>query len=343
MNSEILTKSIDPVKLLRLYNSDEFEELIREWNSTYLNIKYQRVERVGGPRDKGRDVICTVNKETGIWDNYQCKHYDHPLQPNMVWVEIGKLIYYAFNKEYPPPRKYYFMSPCGVGTDLRDLLEKPEKLKEGVISNWEKHCQKRITEKETVVLDGEFLLYLQSFDYSIFGYLSPHEFIEQFKNTPHFTKRFGKLHKPRPIPVCPAQIQENELTYIKKILDAYGEEVDANLVVAKELEKYPALKTHFDRQREYFFSADYLKAYSRDTYDPDANYFDKLKQEVYDGIIEEIEEDAKNGFERLKKVLKRAEQISITGNPLKDDLEVRDRKGICHHLANEREDIKWIK
>ena len=55
------------------------------------------------------------------------------------------------------------------------------------------------------------------------------------------------------------------------------------------------------------------------------------------------EEDAENGFLRLKKVLDRATDLEITNNPLMSSVKVNDRKGICHHLANERDDVKWKK
>src|SRR2546427_7640705 len=33
----------------------------------------------------------------GVWDNYQCKHYDHALRPGDVWVEFGKVIWYSYS------------------------------------------------------------------------------------------------------------------------------------------------------------------------------------------------------------------------------------------------------
>ena len=68
-----------------------------------------------------------------------------------------------------------------------------------------------------------------------------------------------------------------------------------------KLNEYPSIKKHFERQRKNFYCAEYLKAHSRDIHDPEFQYFDKLKEEIYDGIIDEIDNDAKNGFERFQR------------------------------------------
>lgn len=340
----ILTKNFNPIKLLKIISPDDYEEIIKEWCSGYLDKKYERVERLGGSGDKGRDIVCTISKKDATWINYQCKHYDKPLQPSTAWLEIGKLIIFVYEGDYNAPQKYYFVSPCGVGTKLRDILINPEKIRSGLKNNWAKYCEKGLKAGKNYLLDKALIDFIDSFDFKIFDYLSPDDFLNEFKNTCYFTKHFGGLIKPRPLnEEYPELIQSDELIYIRKILDAYSEHLKENIGDSKELDKYPDIKLHFERQRRNFYSAEYLKAYSREIYDPDMKYFENLKNEIYDGIIDEIETDAKNGFERLKKVIKRSEQIQITNNPLTTTTGVRDRQGICHHLANEREEVKWKK
>ena len=72
-------------------------------------------------------------------------------------------------------------------------------------------------------------------------------------------------------------------------------------------------------------------------------HFENLKIEFYDGVISTVEEDAKDGFERLKKVLDLAKKLQINNNPLVGNMTQKDRQGIIHHLANEREDVVWRK
>ena len=66
-------------------------------------------------------------------------------------------------------------------------------------------------------------------------------------------------------------------------------------------------------------------------------------QKSDDGIINTIDEDAKDGFERLRKVLDRATSLQITDNPLVGSSNINDRKGICHHLANEKDEVRWTR
>ncbi|WP_272472345.1 restriction endonuclease [Escherichia coli] len=87
------------------FSPAEWEEFTEEWAS-YLKNEYITVRRFGGSGDLGIDIagFCSKNGFEAVWDNYQCKRYDHPLRPGEVWVEMGKIIYYSFLGEYLPPR-----------------------------------------------------------------------------------------------------------------------------------------------------------------------------------------------------------------------------------------------
>lgn len=340
-SKRILVTNLDPIKLLQVMSAEDYEQVIEEWRRDYLDKKYTRVERLGGTNDKGRDVVCTLENEE--WINYQCKHYNRKLIITDILSEIGKCCYYCFKRDYSPPKKYYFVSPLGVVTGLRDLLKSPDKLKEKLMSGWNNQCRNKIVSHSSINLEGELLDFVNNFNFDIFDYVSESEFLDEFEKTPHYTKRFGLLCKARPIiEQVPSQIQLTEMKYIQKILDAYSDYLKKNISCVAKLHEHPELEKHFNRQRLYFYSAEYLRAYSRETYAPELQCFDKLKDDIYHSIIEEIEEDAITGFERLKKVLKRAEVLTLGANLLNSEICVKDKKGICHHLANEKEDIKWI-
>ncbi|MCB4791972.1 MAG: restriction endonuclease [Elusimicrobia bacterium] len=343
-NAQILSKPLPPLKLLKVIDEDSFEEIVHEWAFGYLKTKYEKVYHLGGSGDKGRDIAAYSDYKNDIWDNYQCKHYDRKLGLPDILLEIGKLCYYCFNKELTIPNKYYFVSPLGVGTKAHDLLKKPEGLKQTLINDWDKNCKNKIKTDKKIDLDKNFRQYIDNFSFSIFDYIEPLEFVEQYKTTCYFTSRFGGFAKTRPLPQpAPQEIQDIESVYIRKILEAYSEYLKQDIENTKKLDAYPDLKNNFNRQREYFFCAESLKAFSRDINDPDFKHFENLKNEIYSGIINTIEEDAENGFVRLKKVLDRADALQITNNPLMSEVKLDDRKGICHHLANERDDIKWKK
>lgn len=144
----LLGKPIEPINRLQVISDTDFEDLVREWSCGYLKDTYVKVKRCGGSGDMGRDVIAYVNNEKGknlVWDNYQCKHYNSPLSPSAIWIELGKLCYYTFEKQYPAPRKYYFVTPKGISTKLSNLIDNPGKLKEGLIKEWVNKCQNNIT------------------------------------------------------------------------------------------------------------------------------------------------------------------------------------------------------
>jgi hypothetical protein len=180
---KILTKAFDPVKLLRIVSEDDYEELIQEWANSFLAQKsdknYIRVELLGGAGDKGRDVVCTIDDKKDIWDNYQCKHYENKLTPSDIYVEIGKLCYFCFKGDYSVPRKYYFVSPCGVGTKLRDFLKRPAELKAELIKNWKTHCEAQITKKEIVNLSGKIEAYVEAND----AYQAKRPLCRKFRST----------------------------------------------------------------------------------------------------------------------------------------------------------------
>ncbi|MFZ0990831.1 MAG: hypothetical protein WAN29_02945, partial [Candidatus Sulfotelmatobacter sp.] len=67
--------------------------------------KYKQVIRFTGANDMGLDILgfWTDALFKGQWDVIQCKRYAVRLQPAQAYVEIGKIIYYSFIGEYPPP------------------------------------------------------------------------------------------------------------------------------------------------------------------------------------------------------------------------------------------------
>ena len=109
-----------PQQQIVLYSSGQWEDFIHEWAHFCLKKIYILVQRFGGARDRGIDVAGFADGQQlqGIWDNYQCKHYNHPLYPTDAWPEIGKVLWYSFNGDYKPPRRYFFVAPRGIGTTL---------------------------------------------------------------------------------------------------------------------------------------------------------------------------------------------------------------------------------
>ncbi|MEM8985627.1 MAG: ABC-three component system protein [Pseudomonadota bacterium] len=329
-----------PVRVRNL-SPDEWEEFIEEW-STSLSGCYKKVRRFGGANDLGVDIagFCTKNGFEGYWDNYQCKHYDHPLYPSDIWVEIGKIIYYSYHGEYIAPRAYYFVASQGIGTKLEKLLNNPTKLKEQAAANWGKYCRNGITDLFEILLEGELQKYFDAFDFSIFSSKSHIDLVNDHANTGYHAVRFGGGLPQRPkADAPPSTPQKTESPYIRQLLNAYSDHLGENLDDVSKLDACAALKSDFLRQRERFYHAESLRNFARDTV-PDGTYA-SLQDEIYHGVVDIVEGAHANGFERMKSTVAQAAQIATTSNPLASVVKTQDRQGICHQLAND-DRLHWV-
>ncbi|QNM96719.1 hypothetical protein H9L41_23725 [Chitinimonas koreensis] len=182
---------VHPEDRIKLFSDRQWEVFIQEWVDS-LRDDYDLVERCGGAGDMGRDVIAMVKGGSGVWDNYQCKHYGDSLKPSDIWVELGKLAYYTKRGDYERPRRYYFIAPKGVGTKLSNLLRKPEELKSELLKQWDAHCREGITTTEKVECDAAMKAHIESLDFSIFQATPVLRIIEGHAKTRWHAARFGE-------------------------------------------------------------------------------------------------------------------------------------------------------
>lgn len=332
---------IPKVMRIRTFSPDDWEDFIEEW-STSLSGTYVKVRRFGGSGDLGVDIagFTSENGFQGDWDNYQCKHYGHPLRPSDIWVEIGKVVYYSYKKEYLPPRRYFFVASQGISTSLEQLLNNPDALKDKARQNWEKHCEKRITSTEKIPLTGPLKDYFSTFEFSVFSSKSHVELIEDHGTTGYHAVRFGGGLPPRPDPEMPPEAPaDTESRYIRQLLDAYGDQLMVTISDPVALDAHAPIKRDFLRQRERFYHAESLRNFARDTV-PEGT-FAALQDEVCHGVIDICEGRHPNGLERMRATLTQAAALSLTANPLSSVTKKQDCQGICHQLANE-DRLTWV-
>lgn len=341
-SSVITGKQFSPQQQVLLYSSDEWEEFILEWvNSQTKN--YLSVQRFTGAGDMGIDIAGFVDKDglMGVWDNYQCKHYGQPLPATTAVTEIGKILWYSFNKKYVPPRKHYFVAPQDCGTKLIKLLSKPADLQKYVFDNWDTYCLKKITSTQDVKLEDTFRDYAEYFDYSIFTSKKSLDVITDHNTTPFYTGRFGGGLKPRPTPMsAPATIAAAENRYVQQLFDVYSEERNATVASLSDLSTSQELTQHFHRQREMFYHAESLRNFARDNV-PSGTY-ENLMSEVHAGVIEVESAAHSTSMKRLTEVTQAAVSLHLTASPLISVTMVQDKKGICHQLAND-DKLRWKK
>lgn len=347
-NNDILFGSpMLPSDRLKAMPASEFEVMISEWGNAYLIPSgiYVEVTKCSGAGDKGRDVIAIVDHDKDIWDNYQCKHYKDVLAPSDVWIEIGKLVYYTFIKDYSVPRLYYFICPQGLGPKLNDLLKKPDELRKGLLENWDKKCTKDIHGgKSPVPLSDELKAYIAAFDFGIFRGYDPLKLIGEHQKTNYYAARFGGgLQQRRPDPKTPpATVAKQELTYTNQLFEAYSDHTKTAITDEAELAPHTDLKAHFVRQRESFYNADALMQFSRDNLPPETNHFEDLKDDVFTGVIDIHNKTYPDGYERLIATVSQAKVIQLNNSPLVNYIGQKDREGLCHHLANDKK-LVWVK
>lgn len=323
-----------------LYSAEQWEVFVKEWAHFCLKKKYESVQRFCGSGDRGIDVAGFADDQRlqGTWDNFQCKHYDHPLRPSEVWAEFGKTLWYSFQGEYAPPRRYYFVAPKGIGTQLLGLLSNADKLKKEMIANWDKNVRNKIGEQE-VVLEGPFLAYVECFDFSRFDSKTGLQIIEDHRTCPRHVARFGGGLPPRPeAGTPPEELAPTESKYVGHLLSAYADHKKTDVTDVKALKVWPKLNEHFGRQREAFYHAESLRVFARDTVP--AGTFESLQEDIRSGVIDVRDAEHADGFVRVCEVTRAARELQITSNALINCAKPKDRDGICHQLANE-DKLKW--
>lgn len=332
---------INPTVRLVTYSPDEWETFIDEWVFS-LKEKYSDVLRYTGAGDMGIDVAGFTDQAylNGVWDNFQCKHYDAPLGPGVLWPEIGKILWYSFNKRYAAPRAFYFVAPRGTSTKSTRLLGDPVALKDGLLKAWEKSVRTGIG-SSPIELDGDFEKYVLAFDFSIFRPMSIRTVLEQHQATSYYLPRFGGGLPARPKPTSPPDTPAGyESGYVAKLMAAYADHLRAPTLSMQELPQHPKLADHLKRSREAFYQAESLRIFVRDKVEPGT--FESLQTEIFDGVIDTRNAEHRDGYECVVQVTRAAQEMDLAAHPLSASVFPTDKRGICHQLAND-DRLGWLK
>lgn len=259
---------IPAIERIKLFSDKQWEEFVLEWADS-LREKYSRVDRCGGAGDMGLDVIGTCKEDESLWDNYQCKHYNAPLSPSDIWVELGKLVFYSYRGDYTFPRKYYFVAPQGAGTKLSNFLKKPDELRAQLITNWDSYCKLGISSTGAIELNNSLKKHLNTLDFSIFQSIPPLQLIDEHAKTRWHVSRFGGgLPQRPPQEEPPADLSDHEANYVRALLDAYSDHLKRPLAATSDIADETNLTEHFSDSRLEFYSAESLRSFSRDTLPP---------------------------------------------------------------------------
>lgn len=340
-----LPLSFQPIQLLETFSDKQFENIVLGWANEYLKNKYNQVQRFGGANDKGRDIVAWIDgKEVSVrrWDNYQCKHYANKLGPSDFWEELGKLIYFTFIGDYSIPQNYFIITAKGIGPTLTDLINTPDNLRDSLLENWGKYCQRKITKTTDIKLTKELREYINGFSFSIIHEIPPLDFLAQHEKTRYHYRIFGVGLKKRIISEeAPSSIKPHEVKYVQKMYKAFGDHLDKEVSCQQDFEDNQQISGSFKKARVCFYKAETLKEFSRENF-CNESIFEDLRDQIYEGIEITINKDYKDGYQRMIAVSEKSQDIQIEASVLKVEMRPDDRVGICHHLANE-DKIDWIK
>ena len=135
------------------------------------------------------------------------------------------------------------------------------------------------------------------------------------------------------------------MIYVNELLKAYGDKEHVSIITREELKSYRELNDNFNRQRKSYYAAESIRESIRDTFqEKDYREFENFKKDIYDGVIETVEEDYPNGYVRLNKTLSHATIIPLSSllNMLPGWISPEVKKGACHMLVNDGK-IRWVK
>lgn len=347
LNNSMLLKGsgIPALKQLQVISADDFEAVVLEWATDYLKDKYEHVIKIGGAGDKGRDVIGYYSVEKKVCDYYQCKHYKVPLGVSTVYLELAKLCYYTYNKEIPIPKNYYFVAPQGITSHVQNFIDNPNIVNDELKKHWNNNCKTSITKKKEVQLEGDFLEYVNKFDFGILRCKAPNELISEHAETNWHASRFGNgLRSTRDyiMKACD-KVDAKENIYVEQLLKAYSDKLGKKVIDSKELSSMNIdLKNHFNESRNAFYCAESLLEFERDKLSiVEVSPFDELKDEIYTVVKTTLRLEHTNAYIKVLKTTESAIKNEYSSNALHGELKNEDKEGICHHLVNE-EKIKWV-
>lgn len=333
---------IPPQQQILLFSADDWELFVEEWVH-YQRPQYKKVTRLSGACDMGIDVAGFADDDgfKGVWDNFQCKHYGDPLTPQTAIKEIGKCLWHAFEGRFRSPRKYYFMAPKDCGMSLKKLLLDSSGLRAAVAEKWDKWCSSSITATQEIVLEGDFKHFVDAYNFTIFTFKPTLDVLAEHRKTPYHAPRFGGGLPERGLAGAPpAEPAGEESRYLRQLMDAYGDHKKQPIADCVGLSAWPELDQHYHRQREAFYHAESLRNFARDNVP--AGTFEDLQDEIFDGVVEVQSAAHADGLARLNAVTQAAVYLHPASNGLISVTKVKDKKGICHQLANE-DRLQWVK
>jgi hypothetical protein len=334
-----MTENVRYDRLILLLNDEELEVFCREWVKG--KPEYVEVKRFAGTGDMGRDVVgfLTDRRHDEPWDNFQCKQYLRSVSRSQGLLAVGKVLYWASQGNFTPPRNFYFVAPKGLARKLDLLIDSPSEMKKALKDEWDAVCARSITKKAFVPLSADVEAVIDAYDFKNVRAVTLDDMMADPAVRPLLIEKFGADPGKYPAAAVPADVQGGEMRYINELVNAYGERAVApfadHAAVLADAEHGPDLR----RQRERFFEADAFQKFYRDN--TSAGVISGFRKEMEFGVVDRWRAPFADSLARIEAVMQHAGTVTCAG-PLAKYAFVPVKQGMCHHFVNDGE-LSWSK
>ncbi len=148
---------------------------------------------------------------------------------------------------------------------------------------------------------------------------------------------FANIPKPNPVAI-PDKPSSDEMVYITVLLSAYAEVAGKTELQLNELDSLPKYKSDLERRRKDYYAAETIREGTRDSFgDKGEVQFRILKEEIYDGIVDNYSQSYADGISRLNGVMSQAVLVPNNRCLLSklNWISGREKKGVCYFLVND--------
>lgn len=331
-------KGVKLDRLILQMDDNELEQFCRRWVERKQG-DYVEVKRFGSAGDKGRDVVgfCSAARHAGDWDNYQCKQYRDKLGKANGLLAVGKILYWAAQGEFTPPRKFIFVAPKGLNSTLLKLVNHPAMFKAELIASWDQYCAKEIVKNIDITLNGAVFDAITNYDFGTISYFDVDEMVADPSAKPLLFEIFGEDPGDFPKGTVPIDVQPHENVYMNALLGAYNDREGGVFTTHQAVFAHADHGEDLRLHRTRFYEAEGFQKFYRDNTSPET--IAMFRRDIRLGVHDTLKQPAADDLARIHATMTQAANLQPAG-PLARYAYVPVKQGMAHHLVNDGE-ITW--
>ncbi|GEO37017.1 hypothetical protein SAE02_11650 [Skermanella aerolata] len=335
-----MTRNLNYSRDILAMGDKELEVFVHLWVARQTKT-YVDHEEFGNANDLGRDIVgfVTNSRHEGPWDNYQCKMLGRTLDDAAMHQELAKILYFASEGHFTPPRKYIFVAPKGFSRKAENLLNNPESFRQEMLDEWDKRCARKIKDKQIITLTPNLKDIIENFEFKNVSGLDVTKILTLDGIKFVLADTFGDDPGEAPAGVVPSMVGTEEIEYIRQLVGVYSDYEGCIFNGADDVMKHPQYGVSLNLQRRRYFDAAAFQRHFRDNIAP--SHVNAFNDEVFAGVYET--HCSTVGMDRLNKVMTLAASLPVSGIFGRHNrASIQVKQGTCHHFANERV-LSWRK